>query len=120
MSSELLISSDNKSSLDPMIMVLNASQMENEKIEANSTILRSYMSKSHQPIIPYKVYGERNELRAMEYNNGCECGLGIKGEARKNETTSRIVHGYEPENRPWMIYINITVIFPNNHYFKSL
>ena len=50
---------------------------------------------------------------------GCKCGLGTKGQARKNETMSRIVDGYEPMNRPWMVYIKIQVIFPNIHYFES-
>ena len=91
--------------------VLNSTEMENEKIEANPTISGQAKSSIRRPIIPYEVYGERNALSIKKYNMGCECGLGIKGGARKNVTKSRIVDGYEPENRPWMVFIKITVIF---------
>ena len=84
--------------------------MENVKIEANHTISGLSKSISHQPISPYDVYGERNVLRTKKYSMGCECGLGIKGAARTNETKSRIIKGYEPEKRPWMVQINIEVI----------
>ena len=48
---------------------------------------------------------ERNTSRSQKYDMGCKCRLGTMGEVTKDEC--RIVDGYEPETRPWMLFIDV-------------
>ena len=64
-------------------------------------------------ITPQEFFGKRNVSRRQKFDMGCKCGLGIMGEFKKDE--SRIVNGYLPEKRPWMV--DIKVNFKNSQFF---
>ena len=119
---ESLHPSDSKSSLDHLNWHLgsNSSELKKKTTEAHPRVTVLSKNNSHQSITPYDIYGDRNELSANKYNMGCKCGMGTKSEAKKSENKSRIVNGYEPEDRPWMIFIEIKVIFQNTYNCKSL
>lgn len=45
--------------------------------------------------------------RSKKYYMGCKCGIAKRGKAKNASEFSRIVNGYEPEHRPWMVYLQI-------------
>ena len=47
----------------------------------------------------------------------CDCGLGVIGEARA-EAKTRIVNGYIPEHRAWMVYLQVLDIFVARGFIK--
>ena len=51
------------------------------------------------------------------YNMTCDCGLGVIGEARA-EAKTRIVNGYIPEHRAWMVYLQVLDIFVARRFIR--
>ena len=100
---------DIKSSVDPNLMHKNLNSSESEdKIKGAYPKMSGLSENSQfQLLTPYKMFGGRNASRNQQYDMGCKCGLGKMGEVRKNE--SRIVNGYEPEKRPWMVNIEVNI-----------
>jgi hypothetical protein len=57
-----------------------------------------------------KVYRVAKQVKPKKvYNMTCPCGLGRIGEVRNTSTSAqpKIVNGYVPETRPWMVYIQV-------------
>ena len=45
-----------------------------------------------------------------KFNMTCQCGEGRIGERRNETVKRRIVNGYVPETRPWMVYIQVDLL----------
>jgi hypothetical protein len=56
------------------------------------------------------VKTKKSKSKPKVYNMTCDCGLGVIGEARA-EAKTRIVNGYVPEHRAWMVYLQVLDIF---------
>ena len=109
-SMELFGSRDDKSSAEHMShhTILESSDLEHNIKEAYPRISGFSEGSKYQLLTPYEMFKERNASRSQQYDMGCKCGLGTIGEVTKEE--SRIVNGYEPEIRPWMVYIKVSLI----------
>ena len=101
---------DDKSSVNHMNrnQIPNSSEFEHNIKEAYPRITGLSEGGKYQLLNPYEIFEERNASRSQQYDMGCKCGLGKMGEVKKEE--SRIVNGYEPEIRPWMVYIEVSLI----------
>ena len=85
----LLLTSGSESGED----VETVSNLEYSALDFQSKYYRASMSTSSKP---RKIF-----------NMTCECGLGKIGEVRNLTTNTRIVDGYVPETRAWMVYIQV-------------
>ena len=89
----------------------NSSELEHNIKEPYPRISGLSEGGKYQLLNPYEMFEGRNASRSQQYDMGCKCGLGKMGEVKKEE--SRIVNGYEPEIRPWMVYIKVSLIPPS-------
>ena len=107
---ELFGPRDDKSSVNHMNQhqIPNSSELEQKIKEAYPRISGLSECGKYQILNPYKMYEDGNTSRSQQYDMGCKCGVGTIGEVPKVE--SRIVNGYEPEIRPWMVYIKVSLI----------
>ena len=92
-----------------MLHLFSLSESEKSMNERSRKILRQNENSHHQLITPHEEPGEKKFSSNHTYYNVCKCGLGIMGEVKKNETNARIIKGYEPEKRPWMVYIKVNL-----------
>ena len=104
---ELLVPRDNKPYVDNMIrhQVLSKSDLEHNLVGTNPRISEISEDSNNHFLTPYTMSEERNTSRSQKYDMGCKCGLGTMGKVTKDG--SRIVDGYEPETRSWMVFIEV-------------
>ena len=112
-SMELFGPRDDKSSVNHMNQhqIPNSSELEQKIKEAYPRISGLSEGGKYQILNPYEMFEDQNALRSQQCDMGCKCGVGTIGEVPKVE--SRIVNGYEPEIRPWMVYIKVSLIPPS-------
>ena len=95
--------------LHHMLHLFSLSKSEKSMNGPSRKILRQNENSRHQPITRHEESGEKKASSNHTFINGCKCGLGTVGEVKKNETKSRIIKGYEPEKRPWMVFIEVNL-----------
>ena len=100
---------DGTSPLHNVLYLFSLLESEKRMIGPSRKILGQNENSHKQPITLHEESGEKNASSYSAFNNGCKCGLGTVGAVKKNETKSRIIKGYEPEKRPWMVYIEVNL-----------